>query len=103
VSVGEGVTSVGLWLVTRYEDVRSVDHTPELFTAETERSTLNRTMGKNMLGSEGPDQRRIRRVLEPPFRPRDVEERTQGMIPKLAHELMPGRPRLRPERSSTAR
>jgi cytochrome P450 len=84
------VPAVGLWLVTRYDDVRYVDHTPELFTAETEPSTLNRTMGKNMLGSEGPDQQRVRRVLEPPFRPRDVEERTQGMIPKLAHELIDG-------------
>jgi cytochrome P450 len=84
------VPTVGLWLVTRYDDVRYVDQTPEVFTAETEPSTLNRTMGKNMLGSEGPDQRRIRRVLEPPFRPRDVEERTQGMIPKLAQELIDG-------------
>jgi cytochrome P450 len=84
------VPAVGLWLVTRYDDVRYVDHTPEVFTAETEPSTLNRTMGKNVLGSEGPDQQRIRRVLEPPFRPRDVEERTQGMIPKLANELIDG-------------
>jgi cytochrome P450 len=84
------VPAVGLWLVTRYDDVRYVDHTPELFTAQTEPSTLNRTMGKNMLGSEGPDQQRVRRVLEPPFRPRDVEERTQGMIPKLANELIDG-------------
>ena len=84
------VPAVGLWLVTRYDDVRYVDHTPDVFTAETEPSTLNRTMGKNMLGSEGPDQQRVRRVLEPPFRPRDVEERTQGMIPKLAHELIDG-------------
>ena len=43
-----------------------------------------------MLGSEGPDQQRIRRITEIPFRPRDVEERTQGMIPKLAHELVDG-------------
>ncbi len=82
--------AVQLWLVTRYEDVRTVDLSPEVFTAATEPSTLNRTMGVNMLGSEGPDQRRIRRVVEPPFRPRDVEERTQGMIPELAHELIDG-------------
>ncbi|MEX2422189.1 MAG: cytochrome P450, partial [Actinomycetota bacterium] len=63
---------------------------PERFTADTEPSTLNRTMSRNMLGSEGPDQRRIRRIVEPPFRPRDVEERTQGMIPKLANELIDG-------------
>jgi cytochrome P450 len=84
------VPAVQLWLVTRYEDVRHVGMSPELFTAATEPSTLNRTMGVNMLGSEGPDQQRIRRVLEPPFRPRDVEERTQGMIPELAHELIDG-------------
>src|SRR6266498_2610220 len=47
-------------------------------------------MGTNMLGSEGPDQQRIRRIVEPPFRPRDVEERTRGMIPRLAHELIDG-------------
>jgi cytochrome P450 len=84
------VPAVQLWLVTRYEDVRFVGHSPEVFTAATEPSTLNRTMGVNMLGSEGPGQRRIRRVLEPPFRPRDVEERTQGMIPALANELIDG-------------
>jgi cytochrome P450 len=84
------VPAVQLWLVTRHDDVRRVGLTPELFTAATEPSTLNRTMGVNMLGSEGPDQRRIRRVVEPPFRPRDVEERTQGMIPRLANELIDG-------------
>ena len=84
------VPAVQLWLVTRYEDVRRVDLTPEVFTAATDPSTLNRTMGVNMLGSEGPDQRRIRRVVEPPFRPRDVEERTKGMIPDFANELIDG-------------
>jgi cytochrome P450 len=82
------VPAVGLWLVTRFDDVRRVDLDPETFTAATDPSTLNRTMGVNMLGMEGPDQQRIRRIVETPFRPRDVEERTQGMIPKLAHELI---------------
>ena len=84
------VPAVQLWLVTRYDDVRTVDLSPEVFTAATDPSTLNRTMGVNMLGSEGPDQQRIRRVVEPPFRPRDVEERTTGMIPALANELIDG-------------
>src|SRR5262245_21933585 len=82
------VPAVQLWLVTRYEDVRTVDLTPERFTARTDPSTLNRTMGVNMLGSEGPDQERIRRITEGPFRPHDVEDRMQGSIPKLAHELI---------------
>ena len=84
------VPAVGLWLVTRFDDVRRVDLDPETFTGATDPSTLNRTMGVNMLGMEGPDQERIRRIVETPFRPRDVEERTQGMIPRLAHELIDG-------------
>jgi hypothetical protein len=84
------VPAIGLWLVTRHDDVRAVDLTPDLFTAATEPSTLNRTMGVNMLGSEGPHQRWVRAIVEPPFRPRDVERRTQGMIPTLAHELVDG-------------
>jgi cytochrome P450 len=84
------VPAVQLWLVTRHDDVRHVDLTPEVFTGATDPSTLNRTMGVNMLGSEGPEQAWIRQVVEPPFRPRDVEERTHGMIPKVAHELIDG-------------
>jgi cytochrome P450 len=84
------VPAVQLWLVTRHDDVRHVGVTPQDFTAATEPSTLNRTMGVNMLGSEGEDQQRIRRITEIPYRPRDVEDRTQGMIPKLAHELIDG-------------
>jgi cytochrome P450 len=82
------VPAVQLWLVTRYDDVRGVDLAPDIFTGATTPSTLNRTMGTNMLGSEGPDQQRVRRITEAPFRPRDVEARMHGMIPKLAHELI---------------
>ncbi|MGH2629316.1 MAG: cytochrome P450 [Actinomycetota bacterium] len=84
------VPAVGLWLVTRHEDVKRVATDPETFTAATDPSTLNRTMGVNMLGMEGPEQRWIRAITEVPFRPRDVEERTQGMIPHLAGELLDG-------------
>ena len=84
------VPAVGLWLVTRYDDVKRVATGPETFTAATEPSTLNRTMGENMLGMEGPEQRWIRSITEVPFRPRDVQERTQGMIPRLADELLDG-------------
>ena len=44
------VPAVGLWLVTRFDDVRRVDLDPQTFTAATQPSTLNRTMGVNMLG-----------------------------------------------------
>jgi cytochrome P450 len=84
------VPAVGLWLVTRHDDVKHVAGDPETFTAATDPSTLNRTMGENMLGMEGPEQRWIRAITEVPFRPRDVEERTRGMIPRLAADLLDG-------------
>jgi len=84
------VPAVGLWLVTRWEDVEHVDLYPEIFTGETDPSTLNRTLGKNMLGSEGPFHRRIRAVVEPPFRPRAVERSTAELIPRFANELIDG-------------
>src|SRR5919206_2488745 len=62
------VESVGLWLVTRWDDVQEIDTTPEVFTGETEPSTLNRTFGKNMLGSEGPYHDRVRKIIYPWFR-----------------------------------
>ncbi len=84
------VPAVGLWLVTRWDAVYFVDHHPELFTGATEPSTLNRTMGINMLGSEGAAHDRVRQVVEAPFRPREVEARAGGRFVKMADELLDG-------------
>ena len=84
------VESVGLWLVTRWDDVTYVDVHPELFTAETEPSTLNRTFGKNLLGSEGPYHQRIRSIIEPAFRPGAVRQYAGEVISPTAHELIDG-------------
>lgn len=82
------VETVGLWLVTRWDDVDHVDTNPETFTAETEPSTLNRTFGKNMLGSEGSYHRRIRSIIEPAFRPGAVRPYAETVIAPEANELI---------------
>src|SRR5712692_405202 len=82
------VEAVGLWLVTRWDDVTFVDVNPELFTAETEPSTLNRTFGKNLLGSEGSYHHRIRSIIEPAFRPGAVRQYATDVIGPFAHELI---------------
>jgi cytochrome P450 len=82
------VESVGLWLVTRWEDVEHVDNAPEVFTAETEPSTLNRTFGKNLLGSEGSYHERIRSIIEPAFRPGAVRPYIDEVITPTANELI---------------
>ncbi|HEX8100125.1 MAG TPA: cytochrome P450 [Actinomycetota bacterium] len=84
------VESVGLWLVTRWDDVMHVDENPDVFTAETEPSTLNRTFGKNLLGSEGSYHRRIRSIIEPAFRPGAVRPYIEEVIAPIANELIDG-------------
>ena len=82
------VDSVGLWLVTRWEDVVYVDKTPDLFTGETEPSTLNRTFGKNLLGSEGPYHDRIRSIIYPAFRVAAIGHYPDEVIGPIANELI---------------
>ncbi|MFN2589957.1 MAG: cytochrome P450 [Actinomycetota bacterium] len=84
------VEAVGLWLVTRWDDVEHVDLHPDVFTGETEPSTLNRTFGKNLLGSEGPYHARIRSIIEPAFRPGSVRPYAAAVIEPIAHELLDG-------------
>jgi cytochrome P450 len=84
------VESVGLWLVTRWDDVVHVTKTPELFTAETEPSTLNRTFGKNLLGSEGRYHQRIRSIIQPWFRNQAIGHYPDAVIAPVAHDLVDG-------------
>jgi len=82
------VDSVGLWLVTRWDDVQHVDKSPDLFTGETEPSTLNRTFGKNLLGSEGAYHARIRSIIYPWFRVGAIGAYPDTVIAPIANELV---------------
>lgn len=82
------VESVGLWLVTRWDDVREVDLNPDIFTAETNPSTLNRTFGKNLLGSEGPYHTRLRNIIQPAFAPSNIRSYGDAVITPIANELI---------------
>src|ERR671934_1616401 len=82
------VESVGLWLVTRWADVQYVDKTPDLFTGETEPSTLKRTFGRNLLASEGPYHARIRKIIYPWFRVGAIGDYPDHVIAPIAQELV---------------
>jgi cytochrome P450 len=82
------VDAVELWLVTRWDDVQYVDKAPDLFTGETEPSTLNRTFGKNLLGSEGPYHQRIRSIIYPAFRVQAIGHYPDDVITPIASELV---------------
>lgn len=82
------VESVGLWLVTRWDDVNTVDKTPALFTAETEPSTLARTFGRNLLASEGAYHDRVRSIIHPWFRTGAIGHFPAEVVEPLATELV---------------
>jgi cytochrome P450 len=82
------VESVGLWLVTRWDDVQRVDKSPDLFTGETEPSTLRRTFGPNLLASEGAYHERIRKIIYPWFRVGAIGDYPDNVIAPLANELV---------------
>ena len=82
------VESVGLYLVTRWDDVNTVDKTPAIYTAETEPSTLERTFGPNLLASEGAYHDRIRAAIAPWFRRGAIGHFPDEVITPIADELI---------------
>jgi cytochrome P450 len=82
------VPAVDLWLVTRWADVEHVDKHPAVFTGETEPSTLNRTFGRNLLGSEGPYHDRIRSIIYPAFRAKAIGHYPDEVIAPVAADLI---------------
>jgi cytochrome P450 len=84
------VDSVGLWLVTRWDDVQHVDKSPDLFSGETEPSTLRRTFGPNLLASEGAYHDRIRKIIYPWFRVGAIGDYPDSVIAPIANELVDG-------------
>ena len=62
--------------------------TRTLFTGETEPSTLNRTFGKNLLGSEGEYHDRIRSIIYPAFRADAIGHYPDEVIAPIANELI---------------
>jgi cytochrome P450 len=84
------VESVGLWLVTRWDDVHTVDRTPAIFTGETEPSTLRRTFGDNLLASEGEYHDRIKSIIAPWFRRGAIGHFPDEIITPIADDLIAG-------------
>lgn len=82
------VESVGLWLITRWDDVLEVVEQPDLYTAATDPSTLARTFGPNLLASEGAYHDRIRSIIEPAFRPGAVRPYVETIIAPIANQLL---------------
>jgi cytochrome P450 len=74
------VDALGMWYVTRYEDVRAITLDHARFTTAFERSLILDTFGPQMLSSEGSEHDRYRRALAARFAPGCVRQVYEAAI-----------------------
>ena len=83
------VPSVGLWLVTRADDVEYVTTHPELFTAEVADSPLDRSFGgPTILTVDGDRHLDLRRSLDAKYRPRVVASYIDDLVTPIARSAL---------------
>jgi cytochrome P450 len=83
------VPAVGLWFVTRWEDVEHAASRVDLFVSRVHPSPLERAMGgDSILLLDGEPQRRLRAMLDPSLRPRAVEATAPDLVAPLVDELL---------------
>lgn len=85
------VPALEMWLVSRWDDVESVEAHPEDFSAATNPSFLARTLGQNMLTCDDPEHARLVSMMKPPFQ---AGGRSGGFVaselPTIADRLLDG-------------
>jgi cytochrome P450 len=83
------IPAVGLWFVTRYDDVDYVGTHPGLFTAELDDSPLDRTFGSpTILTVDGAPHHELRRALDAKYRPRYVNGYIDDLVRPIAARLL---------------
>jgi len=83
------VPAVGLWFVTRWQDLVDAAEDPSRFPAAFSGSPLDRTCGgPTVLTVDGDEQRRLREPMERTLRPRQIEQTAPDVVAAIANELL---------------
>jgi cytochrome P450 len=83
------VPAVGLWFVTRWEDVERAASRPDVFCSKVVPSPLERVMGgDSILLLDGEQQKKLRAMLDPSLRPRVVEAEAPGLVEPIVESLL---------------
>ncbi len=83
------IPAVGLWFVTRYDDVEFAATHPDLFTAELDDSPVDRTFGSpTIITVDGDRHRELRRGLDSKYRPRQVQQYIDDLVRPIAAEAL---------------
>jgi cytochrome P450 len=85
------IPAVGLWFVTRYDDVEFVATHPELFAAELDDSPVDRTFGSpTIITVDGARHLDLRRGLDTKYRPRQVNAYIDDLVRPIAERALDG-------------
>ena len=85
------IPAVGLWFVTRYEDVEFVGTHPGLFTAELDDSPVDRTFGSpTIITVDGEQHLDLRRSLDTKYRPKYVHGYIDDLVRPIAGRVLDG-------------
>jgi cytochrome P450 len=79
---------LGIWYVTRYEDVRVITMDSARFTTASDHSLIYDTFGTQILTSEGSDHARYRRAVQPNFQPSYIRQNFESTIVAAASRLI---------------
>jgi cytochrome P450 len=82
------VPAVGLWFVTRWDDVTAVGKHHDVFAAAVEGSPLERTFGPNLLTVDGDRHRRMRASLGPALREAAVDRYAAAVVTPIVERLL---------------
>jgi cytochrome P450 len=83
------IPAVGLWFVTRYQDVEYAVTHPELFSAELDDSPVDRTFGSpTILTVDGERHLELRRALDTKYRPKNVSAYIDDLVRPVARQLL---------------
>lgn len=83
------VPCVDLWWACTWDAVEEVASDHRRFSAKPIPSPIDRTFGEpNVLTEDGESQRRLRRMLDPSFRPRVVEEYATPLMEPIVEEYL---------------
>lgn len=80
--------SLGGWLITERETARSLLRPRSDVTVQSRQNMVRASLGRMMLTVDTDEHDRMRRPLERPFRPREVEERFTAYVRGLANQLI---------------
>jgi cytochrome P450 len=81
---------LGIWYVTRYEDVRIIAMDSARFTTVSDHSLIYDTFGTQILTTEGSDHARYRRAVQPNFQPGYIRQNFESTIVAAATRLIEG-------------